>query len=408
MPVDIPAPGDDTAVRSSVQAFATAFRAALLKRTSSLQSDQAEKYMAGVEHELEAHAAMYDAGIVRLESLLGEVAEANSHRLGKLIEEYYATAYDLFLQTRSAVAFYRQSTEFLRAVTAAIVGHVLSALEVPPPALAVIALGPCGRHEFSPYCRMQLLLVHADLEPSLAEALGRRVHDAYEAIGLRPDKLITPRNPEWRGTPAQWRTRLENGLGRCDARELIQLLRLADQEVLHDNAGLGSDFRRGCLEPLRESSTALPNLVGRLSSLAGGITMMGGVRLVSRGPRAGMFNLLDNALLPLSAAITALSLMRGVEAGETPRRIRELCDAGELDEDLAGQLRETWQFFNELRLVSEAQKQPHWGNQEVFHLHLSSCSTEDRRRLVEGLKTVALLQRHVESGIKLWETQATC
>jgi len=411
MPVDSSETGGDTAVRGPVQAFAATFRDALIKRTTDLLSDQAEELFAGIALELKAQVAACDAGMARLKSLTEEVAGAKPERIRVLVEEYYATAYDLFLQSRSALAFYRLSEEFLRAVSAAIVSSC-----VPDPGqatgkqaeLALIALGPSGRHEFSPFCRLQLLLVHTETDPVLAEALGRRVHGAFESIGLRPDKLITPRNPEWRGTPEQWQTRLSNGLHGGDAKELIQLLRLADQAVLHDNVGMGSEFRRECFGHLRGSRVAVQNLVERVCGLGSGLALMGGVRLVHGGPHAGLFRLLDHALLPLSASVAALSLMQGTETGETLLRIGALNDAGWLDADVAGQLRDAWQLFNELRLVIESREQPHWLSHDLLYLSMPSCSDDEQLSLLKYLKTLDQLQIHLGNSFKRWEEQLPC
>jgi CBS domain-containing protein len=410
MPVDIPESGD-AAARSPVQVFEATFREALLTRTAFLLSDQAEKLIAGVMRELEARAAGYDAGIARLGSLIGELPAAAPNRLGKLVEEYYASAYDLFLQSSSVVAFYRQSGELLRALTATLVGHVLDGMGLPAgkqSGLALIALGPAGRQEFSPFCSVQLLLVHAEAETVLAEELGQRLHAACESIGLRPDTQISPRNPEWRGTPATWRTRLVKGLNRGDARDTIQLLRLADQAILLDNAGLGSDFRRDCCGLLRASLPALHNLVERISRLGSGITWTGRARLERIGPHAGMFKLLDHALVPLSAALSALSLMHGAEAGDSLRRIGELRDAKRFDPALAEQLRDAWQHINELRLLSEALKQSEWSSQDLLCPPVAFCAVEEPRRLVPCLRTITQLRRQVEISYEQREEQVQC
>jgi CBS domain-containing protein len=399
------------AVPSSVRTFADTFRKVLLRRTTSLLSDQAEVLIAGVGNELEARASIIDAGMMRLGSLLREVPEAAPERLGELIEEYYATAYDLFLQSRSTIAFFRLSGELLRAVTAAIVGHAAVGLGVPAgkmPPLAVIALGPGGRQEFSPFCRLQLLLVHGEAEPSLAEGLGHRLHESFAATGLRPDTLITPRNPDWRGTPAQWSARVANGLNRGNTENLIQLLRLSDLSMLHDADGRGGDFRRDCFRQLSSCCPAMRNLMDRSVGIGRGAALLGRIRLNRRGPHAGMFNLLNNALLPLSASLSALSLLWGIEAVDTPRRIGELCDRGGLDPEMAKQLGSVWQQINELRLLSEALEHPRWNSQNVLWLPLLSSPPAEMQYLKEGLKVVSLLQRHLEKSFKRWEEQVSC
>src|SRR6185369_11911772 len=100
---------------------------------------------------------------------------------------------------------------------------------------------------------------------------------------LNPDEVITPRNPSWRRTSAQWRQWMAQGIAKGKSGELIEVLRLADQTTLHDENGLGADFRAACLKQLSESKDAIYNLVIRLQKLSSGIGMMGGIRVERSG-----------------------------------------------------------------------------------------------------------------------------
>jgi len=411
MPVDISATGDDTAIRISAEKFAETFRNALLKRATTLLSHQSEALFAGVVQELEALASAHEAGLARLKELSGQVPSAAPERLRVLVEEYYATAYELFQHSRSAGAFYQLSESFLRVVTSALVmrsARELALTSEQRDGIAILALGPAGRHEFSPFCRIQLLLVVDQADSALVESVGRRLHDAFVSIGLRPDKQITPRNPEWRGTPAQWRSRIESGLRYGEEQDLIRLLRLADLAVLHDTAETGDVFRRECFKVLQSSRSALINLVERIQGLGTGTLLLGGVRLVNHGPHAGTFRLLDHALLPLSASVAALSLMLGTDETGIPRRIRALRAAGWLDATLAGQLREAWHLFNELRLVIELREQPHWLSHDLLYLAMNSCSDQEQLQILDLLKALEHLQELVGNSLSHWEEQLPC
>lgn len=415
MPIVISSKGNDFSAWRAAENFGATFREALLKRAATLTSEQAGELFLDVGQVLERSALEHEADLLRIRRMVHEVATVDeSTRLGEIVQEFYGASYALFGRNRSAPAFYGLGEEFLMALggtVIAVAGKKLGPLSRRLPPLALIALGPAGRREFSPFCRLQLLLLHGEIDPSYGELLGllgRALHETFEAAGLQPDEVVTPRNPDWRGTPAQWRQRLARGLEGGQADGLIDLLRLADQSPLHDQGNLGADFRGACLEQLAGNKTAMQSLVTRLNSLSKGLGLMGGIRLERSGPFRGLFRLLDHALLPLSAGITALSLMCGIDARESTRRIRELQGHGWLDVEMAERLLEAWHLFNMLRLTRETEKHPDWGNQEAFYLGTAALSETGQDEIRECLETVAALQRHVGITFSGWEERTAC
>lgn len=415
MPIIISSKGNDFNAWRAAGDFGATFREMLLKRTSRLTHEEAWALFQEAGQELERRAAECDADLTRMSRMVEKAAAAKDPALLRtLVEEYYAVAYRFFGKSRSATAFYRLSAEFLRAVCGSLVAFAKGKLGVHSnriPPMAIIALGPTGRHEYSPFCSLQVAMIHAEPDPSLIQPLvllGRILHEAFESAGLNPDEVVTPRNPAWRRTPAQWRQWLAKGLEKGKADELIEVLRLADQSTLYDENGLGADFRAACLEQLAERKAAIHNLVNRLQNLSRGIGMMGGIRLERSGPCRGLFGLLDHALLPLSAGITALSLMEGLDDFETPVRIKALLFKGLLNVEKAERLMEAWHLFNELRLAREAFKYPDLSSRAIFCLDIDTLTEEEQEELRNCLESVAGLQRHVAITYNSWEEQTIC
>lgn len=410
MPLVISSKGNDFGTWRPAGDFGAMFRDTLLERTATMTSEQAETLFRDVGSELELRTAEHDAALAGIRRLAEEAATAGEPaHLEAIMNGFYSACYAFFGRNRSATAFYRLSAEFLGALSGTAVALArrkvgLLGRRVPP--LALIALGPTGRREFSPYCKLQLLLLHDDVDPSSSGPmglLGRALHEVFEAAGLQLDEMVTPGNPDWRGAPAKWRQRLATGLERGEADEMIVLLRLADQSVLHDEGDLGAAFRHDCLERLAESRGAVQSLVTRLKGFSRGLGLMGGLRLERSGPCRGLFRLLDHALLPLSGAVSALSLMCGVNVGETPGRIRGLLEKGCLNVETAERLLEAWHLFNELRLSLEAVKQPEWSSQDALCLDALALSEAEQDQIRRGLEAVAVLQRHVSITFSGWE-----
>jgi len=411
MQIVISSKGSDINAWRQAGDFGATFRQALLDKAATLTSAEAEALFLGVGEELELRAHGHDVALAGIRRLMEEAAATvDPGRLKGVIREFYSACYALFAQTRSATAFYRISEEFLHVVAGTLLASAMMRLGLPGdtlPALALIALGPAGRHEFSPFCSLQLLLVHggAELPPA---ALGQTLHEMCEEAGLRPDNNITPRNPDWCGTLDQWRQRLVAGLERRESLELIDLLRLADQAPLFFAGRPAEEFNDICLPLLRNSRTTLAFLVTRILGLSNGLGIMGGLRLERSGPHRGQFALLDHALLPLTASITALSLMMGGIAVGTPQRIRELLAGRKLNVEQAERLLDAWHTLNELRLAHERDLFPNWDEHASIYLDPESLSDADRERFREVLEIVAVLQRHVAIVFSEFEEQAAC
>lgn len=415
MPIVITSKGKDFNAWRAARDFGKLFHDELRNRSATMTSEQSEALFRDIGLELERRAADHDAALDRMQHLITEATASNAPALLRaLMEEYYAVSYEFYRWNRSAPAFFQLAQEFLKGVSASVVTIAkvrLGLMAGRLPAMAVVAMGPTGRHEFSPFCRLQLLLIHAGSDPAMAQPiglLGRILHEVYEEAGLHLDEVVTPRNPDWCGSSSRWRQRILTGLERGTSAELIDILRLADQSVLYDEDSVGTDFRADCLGLLADSKQALHNLVTRLQSLSGGIGLMGGIRLERSGPCRRLFGLLDHALLPLSAGITALAYMHGLDALETPMRIRGLLYRGLLNVDMAERLLEAWHLFNELRLSMEVVKHPHWDSWDGLCVDTSDMSDVQLDELRQCLESVIILQRHVGITFSGWQEQTIC
>lgn len=415
MPIVVSSKRGDFGAWRTAGDFGTSFREQLLKSTATLTSEQAEALFRGVGEVLERRAAENDACLARLRHLIAEAGAAGAPALLKgVLQEFYGASYDFFGQNRSAPALFRLSGDFLRAVGGAVVAGAMEKLgpaagKLPP--VAVIVLGPAGRHEFTPFCRLPLLLVHGVADPSLAvpmDLLGAALHEQFEAAGLLPDEVITPRNPAWRGDLEQWRQRFAAGLERGTPAEMINLLRVADQAALFPNEGLEHEFCNLCMSQLHNSRASMAFLVTRVMGLSKGLGMMGGLRLKKFGPYRGMFALFDHALLPLTASVTALSLIHGVNAAGTRQRILELLSRQELNVEMAEHLLQAWFCLQELRLARERGLFPALNENDSLYIDVEGMADAETEQLRDTLETVATLQRHVTVSFSGWEEQAAC
>jgi len=398
----VSAKGSDVLAWRAAGDFAVTFRQVVLDRMEFCRSDEAAAMLSGVSQALDDLAAANDAFCSRCDSLLEEVAVCNQPaRLRELTTSFFAGLYDHSAIHHSAPAFYEFSQLFLQALAGSVSRYSYAMLgdsSAQMPELALIALGPAGRQEFSPFCSLQFMLVQeqaGDEQDALVQRFATLVHEGFEACGLQVDEAVTPRNSQWRGTLSEWGLRLDKVLKRGKFSEVIELLRLADQTQLDGAGDVGPAFRRRSLAALAASPVAVKNHVSRVVALSNGIGMMGGLRFEKSGPYRGQFALFENALQPLSASLSALGLLKRLETMATPRRVRELLWRRELNVDMAERLLQAWHMLNELRLTRERELHPDWSNEAPLYLDIEPMTVTEQEALRESLEAVGNIQRHV-------------
>jgi signal-transduction protein with cAMP-binding, CBS, and nucleotidyltransferase domain len=398
----VSAKGSDVLAWRAAGDFAVTFRQVILDRMEFCRLDEAAAMITGASHALDDLATANDMFSSRCLNLIVEVeACPEPGRLRELTTSFFAGLYDHSAIHHSAPAFYQFSTLFIQALSGSVSRYSLAMLgdsSARMPEMALIALGPAGRQEFSPFCPLQFMLIHEgveDAESGLIQRFATLLHEGFEACGLQVDEAVTPRNGQWRGTLPEWGQRLEKVLKRGKSSEVIEILRLADQTQLHGVGDAGAGFRQLSLEALAASPVAVNNLVSRVVALSNGIGMMGGLRFEKSGPFRGQFALLENALQPLAASVSALALLKRLDTMATPMRIRELLWRRELNVDMAERLLQAWHMLNELHLNREREVQPDWPNAAPLHLDIDQMNAAEQEALRESLEAVGNIQRHV-------------
>ena len=123
---------------------------------------------------------------------------------------------------------------------------------------------------------------------------------------------------------------------------------------------------------------------------------MGRLKLERTGKNRGLFRLIDHGLQPLSAALSALALIKKSGATGNCERVHDLLRRGELDVEQAERMLATWHSLQDLRLMREQ------SFRVGEHAGLAACldpdelTEEQLQALKEALESVAVIQRQVE------------
>lgn len=396
--------GDVLAWRG-ITSYSVTFRQELLNRLGGCVPEEALQLLQQTRRHLEAVEQTNREFENSCQRYLTEIAEVTELPvLRNLTESYYQILYTHVSQFYSATAFYEKSSQLLTVLASTILRisqERLGLLARNLPQLALIALGTAGRQEYSPFCPLQLMLLHPPVSGIGLEAVrqcGQLIHEGFEACGLRMDSSVTPRHGSWCGSSNDWIRRMEAGISQGDSSLLIDLLRLADQTPLSDDLKSANEFTRLCRESLSTSRIALENLVSRVTLLSNGLGILGRLRLEKSGPYRGRFPLLDHALQPLTGSLSAFALMSLLTTSATPDRIRELLGRHELNVDTAEKLLEAWQTINQLRLIHEQLSQSDWTDSAPLHLDIEKLTQHDQQALRDALEAIGLFQHHLYSS----------
>ena len=267
----VSAKGSDVMAWRAAGDFTATFRQLILDRLEYCRSDEADALLESVMRAVEELSEANDSFGRTCGNLLAEVEACDDPEKRRgLTTAFYDGLYAHFAVHHSAPAFYQFSSMFLQALARSVSRTASGGPGVAGrrmTELALVALGPAGRQEFSPFCPLQLMLVGKLSDDTDSAALSRfagLVHEGFAACGLRVDEIVTPRDQLWRGSAAEWEQRLHNVLEQGRSREVVDVLRLTDQTFLCGSAETADSFRASSLALLTTSTTAASNIVSRV------------------------------------------------------------------------------------------------------------------------------------------------
>ncbi|MDD2367520.1 MAG: putative nucleotidyltransferase substrate binding domain-containing protein [Desulfuromonadaceae bacterium] len=392
--------GDVTSWRAA-ENFAFNYRQTMLELAASGEYGTAEELFMQTYAELDNKILAHRRMISELEQIIEKSAGVTLTELAYLNDSFYKLLYRHFELFNSTSAFYQLSISFLVKATESIISNVIDNTSSSTPGISdisIIALGPAGRAEYSPYCSLQLIMVHGEVLPSQQEEFNNfcaLLHNGFESAGFNIDPLVTPRNADWRGTPAEWQNRCLEGLEKNEKEELINLCRLIDQYPLYNPVMFADKFKQSIQSIISNRAPAVSNLIERMAALPSGISLIGKLKLERSGSEQGRFRLLDYGLLPFSAALSVLSVITGNLPNGSSERISTLLKLGRVDVELAERMLNSWHTLHGLRLSLELSALESGERSCQLCLDPRQLSDQLLQLFTEALESVAVIKRHV-------------
>jgi CBS domain-containing protein len=200
----------------------------------------------------------------------------------------------------------------------------------PPADWCVLVLGSGGRGESLLGADQDNALIHAGSEADDAwfAELGQRLADTLDATGLpRCKGGVMISNPPWRGTVAQWRSRIGEWLRRASPDDILNVDIFFDLVSVAGDTELARKVHTDAVQVASRSPAFLGLLAQATRSVAPRFSLLGNLSLDE-----GRLNLKRDGLLPLVSLARTLALRIGSRSRATPERLRDIVAAGRLGE----------------------------------------------------------------------------
>jgi CBS domain-containing protein len=262
----------------------------------------------------------------------------------------------------------------------------------PPCSYAVSVLGSAGRGESLLAMDQDNALIFADGAPDgpedrWFERLGIHIADILHEAGVPYCKGgVMAKNPQWRGSRATWRARIDDWIRRSSAQDLLSVDIFFDMRPVHGDGGL-------CTTLWRDAFDAASGEIGfakLLAEAAGGVE--NGLGLFGRFRTSrGRIDLKKAGLFGIVTAARVLAIRHHIVAHSTPARLAGVKALGLGAETDLDALVEAQATLLDLVLAQQIEDIAH-GTQPSNAVAVKRLSFRDRARLRSALESV----RHLD------------
>ena len=257
----------------------------------------------------------------------------------------------------------------------------------PPCPYAFVVLGSAGRGESLLAMDQDNALVFADGAPDGAdswfEALAIRVAAMLHDVGVPYCKGgVMAKNPQWRGSLAVWRERIDDWVRRSNPQDLMSLDIFFDLYGVHGEAELADTLWRGAFDAAKGNASFAKLLIEAAGAIESGRNWFGGIRT-----EEGRIDLKKAGLFGIVSAARALAICHHVVEHSTPARLNgikalRLGSEGDLDALIDAQ-----GVFLDLLLKQQLDDAAR-GRPPSNAVEAKPLSRKDRERLLAALRSV--------------------
>ncbi|MBI4805143.1 MAG: CBS domain-containing protein [Desulfovibrio sp.] len=262
-----------------------------------------------------------------------------------------------------------------------------------PGMMALLVLGSEGRREqFLATDQDNALVLGENADIHLAESFALRLMAILNQAGLPPcPHGVTADHASWRMTLAGWENRLAT-LGRDIGPDAVLALSLlADLRHVFGEKSLSDGLRQAVIHAVRENPRSLRYMAREAVRFEPPISIFGTLSTEKTDLGREGLDIKRGGIFPLTQGARVLALEFGMERTDTASRLLGAAAAGVLSGETAGDLTQSMEFMQELRLRFQAEALAE-GREPDSMVYLDRMSRMERSRLKECFKAVAGFQ----------------
>jgi len=238
------------------------------------------------------------------------------------------------------------------------------------------------------------LIFEEGFEPEDKEVFALKFTETLDEIGFpRCEGNVMVINPKWAKSTTAYKEDIRRWITTPSYDDLMDMAIFFDAFAVAGNINLFTQLRDYLKVQIAQHKTFLPHFVKSIESFESPLGLFS--RIVSNDK--GHENEIDikkGALFALIHGVRALALEYGIHKTNTTERIKALNDIGYMSKEDAGDLLETLEAINTLRLHAQLDKLE-YGKRIDNYISLPTLGKLERDMLKEVLKTVEQFKKRV-------------
>jgi len=238
------------------------------------------------------------------------------------------------------------------------------------------------------------LIFEEGFEPEDKEVITLKFTETLDAIGFpRCKGNVMVINPKWAKSAKAYKEDIRRWITSPDSDDLMNMAIFFDTFAVAGKISIFTDLRDFLMEKIKQHKAFLPHFARSIESFESPLGFFS--RFVSSDEgHEDEIDIKKGALFALIHGVRALALEHGITKTNTTERIKALNEIGYMNKEDAGDLLETLEVINTLRLHSQLKKLEK--EKEIDnYICLTSLSKLERDTLKEALKTVEAFKKRV-------------
>ncbi len=238
------------------------------------------------------------------------------------------------------------------------------------------------------------LIFEEGFDPKDQDEITRKFTETLDEIGFpRCKGNVMLINPKWAKSTTEYKKDIRRWIDAPSYDDLMDMAIFFDIFAVAGNISLYKELRDFLMEQIKDHKTFLPHFARSIETFESPLGLFSRFVSSDKGHKDEI-DIKKGALFAIIHGIRALALEHGIHKTNTTERIKALNDIGYMNKEDAGELLETLEVLNTLRLHAQLEKRDN-GIEIDNYISLKSLSKLERDTLKEALKTVEAFKKRV-------------